>query len=167
MAPSRAFSSTSRSLIPMQNVNTYFSKASYTGRRDFSRNLSGKSGGGVDLAENIKTNPTIFGKILRKEIPADVVYEDDRCLAFRDINPAAPTHILIIPKKLIPKLSEAEEEDEAVLGHLLLTAQKIAKSEGLDEGFRTVINTDKHGCQTVFHLHVHLIGGKQLGWPPG
>lgn len=110
---------------------------------------------------------TIFGKIIRREIPADIVYEDDICLAFRDITPQAPTHILVIPKKPIPKLSETQAEDKALLGHLLLTVSEIAKQEKLDDGYRVVINTGEGGGQTVFHLHLHLLGGRDLEWPPG
>ena len=110
---------------------------------------------------------TIFGKIIRREIPADIVYEDDLCLAFRDITPQAPTHILVIPKKPIPKLAEAVEEDKALLGHMLLKVSEIAKQESLDNGYRVVINTGEEGGQTVFHLHMHLLGGRALGWPPG
>ena len=110
---------------------------------------------------------TIFGKIIRKEIPADIVYEDERCLAFRDITPQAPTHILVIPKKPIPKLAAAETEDKALLGHMLLTVKEIAEKEGLSNGYRVVINTDQDGGQTVFHLHMHLLGGRSLKWPPG
>lgn len=110
---------------------------------------------------------TIFGKIIRKEIPADIIYEDDLCLAFRDIAPQAPTHILVIPKKSIPKLTEAESEDKELLGHMLLIVKGIAHKEGLSNGYRVVINTDQDGGQTVFHLHMHLLGGRSLTWPPG
>lgn len=110
---------------------------------------------------------TIFSKIIRREIPADIVYEDDLCLAFRDITPQAPTHILVIPKKAIPKLSDAQTDDKALLGHLLFAVSKIAKQEKLDDGYRVVINTGEGGGQTVFHLHLHLLGGRDLGWPPG
>ncbi|MBE9075758.1 histidine triad nucleotide-binding protein [Romeria aff. gracilis LEGE 07310] len=110
---------------------------------------------------------TIFGKIIRKEIPADIVYEDDLCLAFRDITPQAPTHILIIPKKPIPKLSAAGADDKELLGHLLLTAKEVAQQQLLGNGYRVVINTDQDGGQTVFHLHLHLLGGRHLKWPPG
>ncbi|MEO0351501.1 MAG: histidine triad nucleotide-binding protein [Cyanobacteria bacterium P01_A01_bin.15] len=110
---------------------------------------------------------TIFGKIIRKEIPADIVHEDDLCLAFRDITPQAPIHILVIPKKPIPKLSAAAPEDKELLGHMLLTVKSIAEKEGLSNGYRVVINTDQDGGQTVFHLHMHLLGGRSLGWPPG
>lgn len=110
---------------------------------------------------------TIFSKIIRKEIPADIVYEDDLCLAFRDITPQAPTHILVIPKKPIPKLADAQAEDKALLGHMLLAVSDIARQEKLENGYRVVINTGEEGGQTVFHLHMHLLGGRTLGWPPG
>ncbi|MDV3350810.1 histidine triad nucleotide-binding protein [Leptothoe sp. LEGE 181152] len=110
---------------------------------------------------------TIFSKIIRKEIPADIVYEDELCLAFRDISPQAPTHILVIPKKPIPKLSDAVVEDKQLLGHMLLTVKEIADAEGLSNGYRVVINTGQDGGQTVFHLHMHLLGGRSLAWPPG
>jgi len=110
---------------------------------------------------------TLFSKIICREIPADIVYEDDQCLAFRDITPQAPTHILVIPKKPIPKLSEAAEADKALLGHLLIAVSAIAKEQKLDNGYRVVINTGEDGGQTVFHLHLHLLGGRALGWPPG
>lgn len=110
---------------------------------------------------------TLFSKIIRKEIPADIVYEDDQCLAFRDISPQAPTHILVIPKKPIPKLSDAQADDKELLGHLLYVVSDIAKKQTLDNGYRVVINTGEEGGQTVFHLHLHLLGGRALGWPPG
>ena len=110
---------------------------------------------------------TIFSKIIRKEIPADIVYEDDLCLAFRDITPQAPTHILVIPKKPIPKLADAQTDDKALLGHMLFTVGEIARQEKLENGYRVVINTGEEGGQTVFHLHMHLLGGRALGWPPG
>ncbi len=110
---------------------------------------------------------TLFGKIIRREIPADIVYEDDQCLAFRDISPQAPTHILVIPKKAIPKLSEAKSEDKALLGHLLFIVSDIAREQKLENGYRVVINTGEEAGQTVFHLHLHLLGGRGLGWPPG
>lgn len=111
---------------------------------------------------------TIFGKIIRKEIPANVVYEDDLCLAFTDITPQAPTHILVIPKKPIPQLADATADDKELLGHLLLTVKAIADQVGLTEnGYRVVINTGNDGGQTVFHLHLHLLGGRSLAWPPG
>ena len=110
---------------------------------------------------------TLFEKIIAREIPANIVFEDDLCLAFRDIAPQAPTHILVVPKKPIPRVSAASLEDEGLLGHLLLTAAKIAKTENLADGFRIVINNGSHGGETVPHLHVHLLGGRHLTWPPG
>jgi histidine triad (HIT) family protein len=110
---------------------------------------------------------TIFQKIIDRQIPADIVYDDDQCLAFRDIHPQAATHILIIPRKPIPSLAHAAPEDQALLGHLLLVASKLAAQMQLTEGYRTVINCGPHGGQTVDHLHIHLLGGRALGWPPG
>lgn len=110
---------------------------------------------------------TLFSKIIRREIPADIVYEDDQCLAFRDVNPQAPVHILVIPKKPIPMVSEATAEDQSLLGHLLLTASKIAKQENFGEAFRLVINNGEAVGQSVFHLHVHILAGRSFSWPPG
>ncbi len=110
----------------------------------------------------------LFCKIIAGEIPSEEVYSDDDVYAFRDISPAAPTHIQIIPKKHIPSIDDATEEDEALLGKLILRANEIAHKEGIaEDGFRYVINTRGHGCQTVFHIHLHIIGGRQMGWPPG
>jgi histidine triad (HIT) family protein len=111
---------------------------------------------------------TIFSKIIAKEIPARIAYEDDRCLAFHDVHPQAPTHILVIPKKEIPRVAAVTAEDEPLLGHLIQVAQAVAKQEGLGEtGFRLVINNGPDGGETVPHLHVHLLGGRAMGWPPG
>ena len=109
---------------------------------------------------------TIFGRIERGEASAEIVYEDDRALAFRDLNPAAPTHVLVIPRKPLETLAAAGEEDESLLGHLLLVANRVAKDAGL-ENFRVVINNGAGSGQTVFHLHVHVLGGRGFGWPPG
>ena len=109
---------------------------------------------------------TIFNKILSGEIPCDEVFSDEKCLAFRDITPQAPTHILIIPRKPIKSLKEIKEKDQALLGHLLLKGTEIANAIGL-ESWRTVINTGEEAGQTVFHLHIHIIGGRKLSWPPG
>ncbi|WP_043369073.1 histidine triad nucleotide-binding protein [Cyanobium sp. PCC 7001] len=109
---------------------------------------------------------TIFGRILRGEIPCDQVYADEQCLAFRDVAPQAPVHILVIPRRPIVSLAEAQIEDAALLGHLLLVAATVAREQGL-EGFRTVINSGASAGQSVFHLHVHVIGGRPLAWPPG
>ena len=110
---------------------------------------------------------TIFGKIARGEAPADIIYEDDQCLAFRDMFPAAPMHILIIPRKAIPRLCDATADDQALLGHMLLVASKVAEQEGLGEQYRLVINNGEGAGQSVFHLHMHIIGGRSLSWPPG
>ncbi|XP_043480799.1 histidine triad nucleotide-binding protein 1 [Leptopilina heterotoma] len=110
---------------------------------------------------------TIFSKILRKEIPCNFIYEDDQCVAFHDVNKQAPTHFLVIPRKPISQLSKAEDNDEALLGHLMNVARKVAAKEGLDDGFRLVINDGKNGAQSVYHLHLHVLGGRQMQWPPG
>lgn len=111
---------------------------------------------------------TLFEKICDEEIPAAIVYQDERCVAFRDISPQAPQHILIIPRKPIPRVGEAVAEDEGLLGHLLLTAAAVARSEGIAEtGFRLVINNGRDGGEAVPHLHIHLLGGRPLEWPPG
>lgn len=114
------------------------------------------------------SDETIFGKILKGEIPSEKVYADEEFYAFRDVNPVAPTHILVIPRKPIPKISDATEEDADMLGRMLLVANKIAESEGLSEnGFRYVINSGVDGGQSVYHLHLHILGGRQMAWPPG
>ncbi len=113
---------------------------------------------------------TLFEKIIAREIPAEIVYEDDLCLAFKDINPQAPVHVLLIPKKPIPRVGEAETEDQALLGHLLLKAGAVADLLGvkqIDKGFRLAINHGEHGGETVPHLHIHLLAGRPLAWPPG
>jgi histidine triad (HIT) family protein len=109
----------------------------------------------------------IFLKIIDKSIPAKIAYEDDLCLAFHDIKPQAPTHVLIIPRNVIRTLDDADEEDQALLGHLVLVARKLAGQLGLSKGYRLVVNCNEHGGQTVPHLHVHLLGGRDMGWPPG
>jgi len=110
---------------------------------------------------------TLFQKIADREIPSEIVYEDEICFAIKDINPQAPTHILVIPKRVIERLSVATDDDAGTLGHLLVVAGKIAAKLGLDSGFRTVINCGSDAGETVPHLHVHLLGGRRLGWPPG
>ncbi len=106
---------------------------------------------------------TIFAKIIRKELPADIVYEDDEIIAFRDINPQAPVHLLIVPKVEIATVNDIRPEQAGLIGKLILTAQKLAADAGIaDDGYRLVINCNRHGCQEVFHLHLHLIGGRQL-----
>ena len=110
---------------------------------------------------------TIFTKIIKKEIPADIVYEDDLCLAFRDINPQAPVHILIIPKKPLPELNDAGIEDERLLGRLMLAAKMVADKEGVAEAFRLVLNNGAGAGQEIFHMHFHLLAGRPFTWPPG
>uniref|UniRef100_A0A6V2PK39 HIT domain-containing protein n=1 Tax=Heterosigma akashiwo TaxID=2829 RepID=A0A6V2PK39_HETAK len=119
---------------------------------------------------SVQTETTIFDKIISKEIPANIIHEDELCIAFHDVNPQAPVHFLVIPKSKdgLNKLSNAREDQKALLGHLLFTAQEVAGKEGLAEGgFRTVINDGRNGCQSVYHLHIHVLGGRQLTWPPG
>ncbi|XP_078026709.1 histidine triad nucleotide-binding protein 2, mitochondrial isoform X4 [Epinephelus lanceolatus] len=111
--------------------------------------------------------PTIFSKVIDKSIPADIIYEDDKCLAFRDVNPQAPVHFLVIPRVPIPRISEVKDDDTELLGHLLVVAKNVAKQESLKEGYRVVINDGKHGAQSVYHLHIHVLGGRQMKWPPG
>ena len=110
---------------------------------------------------------TLFEKIIAREIPAAIVYEDDSVLAIHDINPQAPTHVLIFPKKLIPRIAEATGDDGKLLSHLLLKAAEVAKKLGLKSGYRLVINNGADGGETVPHLHVHILGGRHLAWPPG
>ena len=111
---------------------------------------------------------TIFSKIINKEIPADIVHEDDICLAFKDINAQAPVHILVIPKKEIESMATVQAEDKETLGHMMVTASEIASKLGLsDSGYRLVVNTNRDGGQSVYHLHIHILGGRQLSWPPG
>ena len=110
---------------------------------------------------------TIFAKIIIGEIPAKIIFEDDLCLAFKDVNPQAPTHILIIPKKPITKLADANDEDQALLGHLLLIARDIANDLDVGGAYRLIINNGTEAGQTVFHLHIHLLAGRAFNWPPG
>lgn len=110
---------------------------------------------------------TLFSKIIAREIPADIVYEDELCLAFRDINPQAPTHVLLIPKRELPRLADAGSDDRDLLGHLMLAAVKIARQLGVEEAFRLVVNNGAGAGQSVFHLHLHLLAGRPFRWPPG
>ncbi|HSG70012.1 MAG TPA: histidine triad nucleotide-binding protein [Planctomycetaceae bacterium] len=110
---------------------------------------------------------TIFKRIISREIPADIVYEDELSLAFRDVNPQAPIHILLIPKKDIRSLDDLESEDRDLMGHLLLTVKRIAREQGLDNGYRITINCGDEGGQSVDHLHIHILGGRAMMWPPG
>lgn len=110
---------------------------------------------------------TLFQKIADGEIPAEIVYEDQQCFAIRDIDPQAPTHVLIIPRKPIPSLDDLTEEDAPLVGHLFLVARELAASEGLQGGYRTVFNCGADAGQSVDHIHLHLIGGRKMSWPPG
>ena len=110
---------------------------------------------------------TIFAQIIDRQIPADIVYEDDECLAFRDVNPQAPVHILVIPKQPIARLVEAGADDQALLGRLLLTANQVAREQGVGDAFRLVVNNGAEAGQSVFHLHLHILGGRPFTWPPG
>jgi len=111
---------------------------------------------------------TIFSKIIAREIPARIAYEDDLCLAFHDVHPQAPVHMLVVPKKEIPRVAATTADDESLLGHLIRVAQTVANQEGLhDTGFRLVINNGRDGGETVPHLHVHVLGGRPMAWPPG
>lgn len=116
---------------------------------------------------NSSSPETLFTKIIRRDIPAQIVYEDDLCIAFRDIQPQAPVHILVVPKEPLPQLSLATPQHHALLGHLLLKLKLVAEQEGLAKGYRVVINNGEDGGQTVSHLHIHLLGGRQMQWPPG
>ncbi|XP_020313605.1 adenosine 5'-monophosphoramidase HINT1 [Oncorhynchus kisutch] len=110
---------------------------------------------------------TIFGKIIRKEIPAKILFEDDQCIAFHDVTPQAPTHFLVVPRKPIVQLSKAEDSDAAILGHMMIVAKKCAEQIGLPKGYRLILNDGPDGGQSVYHIHIHVMGGRQLGWPPG
>lgn len=110
----------------------------------------------------------LFLKIIQRDIPADIVYENEDVLAFRDIDPQAPVHVLIIPKRRIATINDVEDSEAELMGKLVLAARDIARSEGLaDDGYRLVINCNRHGCQSVYHIHLHMLGGRQMDWPPG
>jgi len=115
----------------------------------------------------VTSETTVFKKIIDGELPADIVYQDEHCLAFRDVSPQAPTHVLIIPRKEIRSLADVDNDDRGLLGHLFWVARVVAEQLGLDDGFRTVINAGADGGQSVDHLHIHLLGGRRLQWPPG
>lgn len=113
------------------------------------------------------SDKTIFKRIIDKEIPADIIYEDDQCLAFKDIAPKAPTHVLIIPKKEIATVDDLADEDAALIGHMWIVIRNLARDLGLDDGYRVIVNCKEAGGQEVPHLHYHLLGGRQMTWPPG
>jgi len=111
---------------------------------------------------------TIFTKIINKEVPADILFENGNVLAFRDINPQAPVHFLVVPKKIIKTINDIEENDKKLIGELFIVAKDLAKKEGIsEEGYRTIFNCNEHGAQTVDHIHLHVLGGRQMKWPPG
>jgi histidine triad (HIT) family protein len=110
---------------------------------------------------------TLFERIIAREIPAKIEYEDDQCIVLHDIDPQAPTHLLVVPKQVLPRLAEADASHQALLGHLLLTAAAVADKLHLENGFRVVINSGKDGGETVPHMHVHVLGGRAMAWPPG
>jgi histidine triad (HIT) family protein len=110
---------------------------------------------------------TLFEKIIDREIPGDIVFEDDRVVAFRDINPAAPTHVLVVPRRHIDRIENMSPEDEPLVGHMMFVATRLAKEMGLDGGYRLVLNNGADGGQSVFHIHLHLLGGRAMAWPPG
>jgi histidine triad (HIT) family protein len=110
---------------------------------------------------------TLFQKIIDREIPARIEHEDEHCIVLHDIQPQAPVHLLLVPKKVIPRIAEATPEDQAVLGHLMLVAGNVARKLQLAQGFRLVVNNGPHACESVPHLHVHLLGKRQMSWPPG
>lgn len=115
----------------------------------------------------VNTTETIFTKIINREIPADIIYEDEMSLAFKDINPQAPVHFLVIPKKPIATINDIEEADRVIVGHLYMVAAKLAKEQGYaEDGYRAVMNCNSHGGQTVYHIHLHVLAGKPMGWPP-
>lgn len=113
------------------------------------------------------SDKTLFEKIIAGDLPGDILFEDAHCVALRDINPAAPVHVLLVPRKPIPRLCDANDDDQALLGHLMLVASRIAQSEGVGEAYRLVVNNGAEAGQSVFHLHLHIIGGRSLSWPPG
>ncbi|NXC90913.1 HINT2 protein, partial [Cercotrichas coryphoeus] len=127
----------------------------------------GKAQQAAAAGEEAEGQPTIFSKIINRTIPATILYEDDKCLVFRDVAPQAPVHFLVIPKRPIPRISRVGPQDTELLGHLMVVAARTAQAEGLADGYRLVINDGKHGAQSVYHLHLHVLGGRQMGWPPG
>ncbi|KAJ6642494.1 Histidine triad nucleotide-binding protein 1 [Pseudolycoriella hygida] len=149
-----------KAFVPIQaKCNFHVTSAIQTSKESENAGIAAKS-----YAEN-NSAETIFTKIIRKEIPAKIIYEDDVCLAFNDVNPQAPVHFLLIPKTRIDCLSSSKETDAQLLGHLMYTAGQLGNSL-CPKGFRLVINNGQEGCQSVYHLHLHILGGMQCGWPP-
>ncbi|BBN07015.1 histidine triad (HIT) family protein [Marchantia polymorpha subsp. ruderalis] len=156
--------------LPKRRLNSLISHLQSTMAGNTSEEENALRAAAQNLAKQAEAGvPTIFDKIVKKEIPCTSVYEDEKVLAFRDINPQAPTHIVIIPKDRdgLTQLSKAEERHKEILGHLMYVATVVAKDLGLKDGFRIVINDGVNGCQSVYHLHIHLLGGRQMKWPPG
>uniref|UniRef100_A0A8C2T4B0 Histidine triad nucleotide binding protein 2 n=1 Tax=Coturnix japonica TaxID=93934 RepID=A0A8C2T4B0_COTJA len=141
------------------------------GRTARCRCVSGGQDGEVGKAQRAAneagTEATIFSRIIARTVPATILYEDEECLVFRDVAPQAPVHFLVIPKRPIPRLSRVGPQDAQLLGHLMVVAARTAQAEGLSDGYRLVINDGKHGAQSVYHLHLHVLGGRQMNWPPG
>ncbi|XP_037936932.1 histidine triad nucleotide-binding protein 1 [Teleopsis dalmanni] len=149
-------------------MNSLISRSRLIFRANWAFPLNAKMSSEVEKAQAAQPEAdSIFGKILRGEIPCKFIHEDDKCVAFHDVNPQAPTHFLVIPRKPITQLSKADAGDSELLGHLMLVGRNVAKTLGLDEGFRVVINDGKNGAQSVYHLHLHFLGGRQMRWPPG
>lgn len=134
-------------------------------------NRTWSSSNEVDEAKKVASTSrrpgTIFDKIIDGSIPARILYRDEKCLAFHDVNPQAPVHFLVIPIKTVTALEDASDDDKELLGHLLLVAKKLAAEQSLLKGYRLVINNGEHGAQSVYHLHIHILGGRQMNWPPG
>lgn len=147
----------------------YLTAVGLTTRLVFAQSLSDSASDEISKARQAKktAQPTIFSKIIDKTIPADIIYEDDKCLAFNDVTPQAPVHFLVIPRKPIAQISDSESTDQMLLGHLLLVAKNLAAKRNLENGYRIVINNGPDGGQSVYHLHIHVLGGRQMGWPPG
>ncbi|CAF1088715.1 unnamed protein product [Adineta ricciae] len=158
-----------RSLLSLASLTAAHRCSSYGYFSVSAPYCSAKTSDEVAKAQTAKpTEDTIFGKIARKEIPVDLLHEDDQCVAFHDISKQAPTHFLVIPKEPIPQLSACKPSHEKLLGHLMIVATQVAKKQGLaDDGYRLVINNGRNACQSVYHLHIHVLGGRQLEWPPG
>ncbi|XP_070587422.1 adenosine 5'-monophosphoramidase HINT2-like [Erythrolamprus reginae] len=137
------------------------------GQRALAARGPGEEVGRAQQAAEQPGGPTVFSRILDGSIPAHVLYQDDQCMAFRDAAPQAPVHFLVIPRRPLARLSRAAPSDAQLLGHLLVVASQTAEAEGLSEGYRVVINEGRHGAQSVYHLHLHVLGGRQMAWPPG
>lgn len=173
--PHSSLSSSSSSSLRTSHPSSLLTRGGRTNTTIIKRTMASKNDEQLNAQEAFlkgmqdSTEPTIFDKIVSKEIPATVLYEDNLAMAFKDVNPVAKTHFLVIPKIKagLSQLSKANEDHKMLLGHCMYVAQMVAKQEKLDKGFRVVINDGVDGCQSVYHLHLHVIGGQQLTWPPG